>query len=146
MPIIDITVAEGMPGPRLKTARGIYDFAVDGGAISTIALMGATLIPLGATILNGYIDVVTTVTSGGAATFGIQVESAGDIVAAGTGFASLAGPGRRNVLPGMTPGSATANTAMVRTTALRDISLVIAAATFTAGKFSVVLFYQDPLA
>lgn len=138
-------IQEGLTGRGQKVACGKYDFTVDGGAVSTIALGGGTFIPAGVTIVGGFIDVTVAATSGGAATFGIQVEAAGDIVAAGTGFASLA-LGRRNVLPALASGSATANTLAVRTSVARDISLVIAAAALTAGKFSVVLFYLDPIA
>lgn len=144
MPIIETTIAEGVPGPRLKTARGIYDFAVDGGAVSTIALMGATRIPSGATILGGWIEVHTTLTSGGAATIAVQVEAAGDIVPA-VAVASWTA-GRKKIVPAMDTSAALAAATDVRTTAARDISAVIAAAALTAGKFSVVLIYSDPLA
>lgn len=143
MPIIETTIAEGTPGPRLKMARGEYSFAVDGGAVSTIGLMGATNIPSGATILAGWIEVQTQLTSGGAATIAVQVEAAGDILGA-TAVASWT-TGRKNILPALTAGALTAATS-VRTTAARDISAVIAAAALTAGKFSVCLIYADPLA
>lgn len=142
MPIIETTISEGTPGPRVKTARGNYSFAADGGAVSTIALMGATNIPSGATITGGFID-ITTALVGATATIAVQVESAGDICAA-TAVASWT-TGRKNVLPALTSGSLTAGT-VVRTTAARDISIVIATAALTAGVFSVVLFYTDPLA
>lgn len=144
MPIIDTTIAEGTPGPRLKMARGVFDFAVDGGAVSTIALMGATNIPSGATILGGWIEVHTALTSGGAATIAVQVESAGDIVPA-VAVASWTA-GRKKIVPALDASAALAAAADVRTTAARDISAVIAAAALTAGKFSVVLIYADPLA
>lgn len=137
-------IGEGLNGRGHKLAVGKYDFTVDGGAVSTIPLAGGTFIPAGVTIFGGFIDVTVAATSGGAATFGIQVEAAGDIVTAGTGFASLA-LGRRNIIPALATGAATANTLAVRTSVPRDISLVIAAAALTAGKFSVVLFYIDPI-
>ena len=143
MPIIETTISEGTPGPRLKTARGIYSFASDGGAVSTIALMGATNIPSGATIVGGFVDITTPLTSGGAATIAVQVEAANDILTA-VAVASWTA-GRKNILPALTTGALTAATT-VRTTAARDISIVIAAAALTAGAFSVVLFYTDPLA
>lgn len=143
MPIIETTLAEGTPGPRLKTARGIYDFAVDGGAVGTIALMGATNIPSGATIVGGFIQVHTALTSGGSATIAVQVNAANDISTA-VAVASWT-TGIKNVLPALTTGAVTTSTA-VQTTAARDISIVIATAALTAGKFSVVLFYVDPLA
>lgn len=144
MAIIETTIAEGTPGPRAKIARGNYDFAADGGAISTIALMGATNIPLGATIVGGYVQVETLLTSGGAATCALQVEGAGDIVPAQT-LATWT-VGRKNIVPALATSAVLGTAGVVRTTAARDISLVIAAFALTAGKFSVVLFYHDPLA
>ncbi len=143
MPFIESSVAEGSNAPRTKVARGVYDFAVDGGAISTIALMGATAIPSGAIISRGFIEVHTALTSGGAATIAVQVNAANDISTA-VAVASWT-TGVKNVLPAPTSGALTTATA-VKTTAARDISIVIAAAALTAGRFSVVLFYTDPLA
>lgn len=140
MPLLAVPPVEGVTGTRLKVARGDYSFAVDAGAQGTIALMGATLVPSGSIILAGYIEVTTQLTSGGAATIAVQVEGAGDIVAA-TAVASWTA-GRKNVLPAFTTGSVTAATS-VKTTAARDISIVIATADLTAGVFKVVLFYHD---
>ena len=145
MPIIEQAVPPGFEGDNSYIVEAKYDFALQGGAIGTIGLTGGLVIPTGFTVWDGFIDVVTTVTSGGAATFGIQVEAAGDIVAAGSGFGLLTA-GRKNVLPGLVSASATANTSVVRTTAKRDISLVIAAAALTAGKFKVVLVCFPALA
>ena len=144
MSITPLSVKEGVGNPYGKIARGIYDFAVDGGAVSTITLMKDTFIPSGATIMGGWIEVDTTLTSGGAATIAVQVEAAGDIVGAVAVATWTAG--RKQIIPGLTAGAALAASAVVRTTAARDISIVIAAATLTAGKFSVVLWYADPLA
>lgn len=140
MPIADTSIAEGIPGPRLKIARGIYDFAVEGGAQGTIGLMGATLIPSGATILGGWLEVHTIVTGVGASV-AIQVEAANDIVAAAAiSGAPWSTTGRKAIVPVFTVAT------MVRTTAARDISAVISAANLTAGRFSAVLLYADPLA
>lgn len=144
MPTIGNTIAEGVSAPRLKTARGIYDFAVDGGAIGTIALMGATNIPSGATIIGGWIEVQTQLTSGGAATIAVQVEGSGDVVPA-VAVASWTA-GRKEIVPGVTAHNDLSASAVVRTTAARDISAVIATADLTAGKFSVIVLYIDPLA
>jgi hypothetical protein len=143
MPIVETSHSEGTPGPRLKTAVGHYNFAADGGATGTIALMGATNIPSGATIVGGYVDVTTQLTSGGSATIACQVEAANDILTA-VAVASWT-TGRKNILPALTSGALTASTT-ARTTAARDISIVIATAALTAGAFKVVLFYMDPLA
>lgn len=142
--IIEQSVPEGFEGYEPKIFRGIYDFAVDGGAVSTIALMGAALIPLGSLIYAGWVDIHTTLTSGGSATIALQVEAANDVTTA-VAVASWTA-GRKNILPGLTPGALTANTAVIKTTAARDISAVIATAALTAGRFSVVLLGCLPLA
>jgi hypothetical protein len=128
--------------PVLQIVTAQYDFAVDGGAISTIALSGGLLpIPAGAIIVGGYVDVTTALTSGGAATIAMQVEAANDILTAvAVATWSL---GRKNILPALTTGALTAST-YVKPTVARDISIVIAAAALTAGAFRVGLFYVDP--
>jgi hypothetical protein len=123
-----------------KAARFFYDFAVDGGAISTINLRGDDSIPAGAIIIDGYIDVITPLASGGAATIALtSQEAAGDVVAA-TAVATWTA-GRKNVLPASASGSVTAST-KIKTTAARVAQIVIAAAALTAGKFELVLEYN----
>jgi hypothetical protein len=122
--------------------RGQYDFAVDGGAQSTIAITAGTPIPNGSVIWGGYVDVTTQLT-GATATIACQVEAANDILTA-VAVASWT-TGRKNVLPAPTTGALTAAT-LVKTTADRNISIVIATANLTAGKFDVVLFCIPPLA
>ncbi len=143
MPIIETSVSEGTSMPRAKIARGIYDFASDGGAVSTIALMGATTIPSGATITGGFIEVHTALTSGGAATIAVQVNAANDIVPA-VAVASWT-TGVKSIVPVRATSNTLAAANLVRTTAARDISIVIAAAALTAGRFSVVVEYVDSL-
>lgn len=140
MPIIETSTSEGANVGRVKSARGDYSFAADGGAVGTIALTGSTLIPAGAIVIGGFVEITTALTSAGAATIALQVEGAGDIVAA-TAVASWT-IGRKNVLPARTSGSLTAATS-VKTTAARDISVVIAVAALTAGAFKVVLEYVE---
>jgi hypothetical protein len=125
-----------------KTIQAEYDFAIDGGAIGTITLRqtGSTLpnlLPTGSVIVGGYIEVLTTLTSGGAATVGINSEAAGDIKAAATAFTVYAttGSGIVSILPSF-------GTTAVKTTAARSLAITIAAATVTAGKFRVVVFYK----
>lgn len=141
--IIGTPVDEGNVAERVKVVRGVYDFAVDGGAVSTIALVGAAAIPAGAVIIGGHVDVHTAFTSGGSATIACQVEAANDILTAVAVASWTTGP--KNVLPAPTSGALTATT-RVKTTVARDISFVIATAALTAGKASVVLYYIDPLA
>ncbi len=121
---------------RLKTVRGEYDFAVDGGAVSTIVLRGDNVVPAGAVILGGYLEVDTAVTSGGAATLGVNSEAAGDLVAATVvSGAPWSTTGRKSITPVFT-GATT-----VKTTAARSLAVTVAVAALTAGKFRVVVVY-----
>lgn len=121
---------------RLKTASAEYDFAVDAGAVGTITLRSApgdlqgNLIPAGSVIEMGYIDVETA--PGGTGTVALTAEAAGDIRAAAT----IAATGRISVVPAGTGATA------VKTTVARSITMTIAVAVLTAGKFRVVLFYK----
>lgn len=120
----------------LQVVRGRYDFAVDGGAISTIDLTSQAQIPANAVILGGFVEVDTLLTSSGAATVGVNVETAGDIVAPTTvAGAPWSTTGRKSIIPVFT-GATT-----VKTTVARKITATIAAVTVTAGAFDVVLFY-----
>jgi hypothetical protein len=115
-------------------ARNVYDFAVDGGAVSTIALRGDK-IPSGAIITSGLIVVKTVLTSGGAATVGISTEAASDLQSA----AAVSGAPWSTATPKRT--TLTATGAPIQTTAERTPSAVIAAAALTAGKFVVYTWY-----
>lgn len=125
------------------TVRADYDFAVKGGAVSTIALFNKLLIPKGATIVGGWVEVVTAL-AGATATIAVQVEGAGDIVPA-TAVATWT-TGRKQIVPAEDTSAVLAAAKNVRTTAARDVSVVIATAALTAGKFSVILRYYQPLA
>src|SRR5207244_3522346 len=101
------------------------DFAVDGGAVSTITLRSGPTdlvgsgIPNGSVIEGGYIEVDTAL-SGGTSTGAIQTEAAGDIqAAAATTGAPWSTTGRKSVTPAFT-GATT-----VKTTAARSIQFVI---------------------
>lgn len=143
MPVSPILLPQDQLVRAMLIVRGRYDFAVDGGAVSTIALTAGAPIPLGSVVVGGYVDITTQLTSGGAATIAVQVEAANDILTA-VAVASWTA-GRKNVLPAPTTGALTASTA-VKTTADRNISAVIAAAALTAGVFDVVLYIVPPLA
>lgn len=140
MAVIETNTSEGSTVGRQKVARGDYSFASDGGAVSTINLTGSTLIPAGAIVTGGFIEVTTQLTSGGAATIAIGVETTTDIVTA-VAVASWTA-GRKNILPALTSGALTAATT-VKTTAARDITATIATAALTAGVFKVVLYYVE---
>jgi hypothetical protein len=143
MPIGPILLPEDSFVRAAMIVRGLYDFAVDGGAVSTIAITAGTPIPNGSVIVGGYVDVTTPLTSGGAATIAVQVEAANDIITA-VAVASWTA-GRFNILPAEASGALTASTYR-KLTADRNISVVIAAAALTAGKFNVILKIIPPLA
>lgn len=123
----------------IRHAAGEYDFAVDGGAISTITMRSSPADPLGndippnAVILGGYIEVDTAIVNG-VGTIAINSEAAGDILAAtaAAGFTV----GRKTIIPVFT-GATT-----VKTTVRRQLQATIAGAAVTAGKFRVVVIYM----
>lgn len=123
---------------RTKYAYGKYSFASLGGAQGAITLTGDT-IPSGAIILNSFLVVDTVVTSGGAATVSIGVESATDLRAAAT----------LSTAPALDNASAkhfsahTATTAPIVTTAARSIVATVGTADLTAGVFRVVVEYVE---
>lgn len=118
--------------PSLGLYRTRYDFAFNGGAVGSIPL-GDSL-PSGVIVMGGWIDVKTVVTSGGAATLGLQIESAGDLVAAAVvSGAPWSTTGRKAVVPVFTVAS------MVKTTTARQVTAVVAVAALTAGVFDVFL-------
>lgn len=142
MPISPILLPQDQLIRACTVVRGEYDFAVDGGAISTIALTAGQPIPNGAVVVGGYVDILTQVTGAGAS-IACQVEAANDVLTA-VAIASWTA-GRKNILPALTTGALTASTA-VKTTAARDISIVISGGALTAGKFDVVLYIIPALA
>jgi hypothetical protein len=116
-------------------ARGVYDFAVDGGAVSTIPLRGDSQLPSGVVITNSLIVVQTALTSGGGATVGVSSEGASDIAAA----AAISGAPWSTT--GAKRGTLNATATPITTTAARTISAVIGTAALTAGKFYVLVWY-----
>lgn len=119
-----------------KVARGLYDFATDGGVAGDITLRGDS-IPSGAIIVDALIHVDTVLTSGGAATVAIKTEGAADINAAD------AISGAPWSTTGAKRGDFTATTAPIKTTAARNIVATVGTANLTAGKFSVLIEYYE---
>jgi hypothetical protein len=139
MPIHPVGVPEDVASRTLLTIRGRYTFAVDGGAISTIALTSGTPIPSGSIIRAAWIDVLTILASGGGATVALMIEGAADVQAA----AAFGGA------PWSTTGvklssARTYAIAPIKTTADRNISAVIAGGTLTGGIFDVYVDYWPP--
>lgn len=125
-------------GGAIKSLRVRYDFAVKGGAVGTIPLFGASLIPAGAVVIGGIVDVITPPTSGGAGTLGIGVEAGADIVAAAAvSGAPWSTTGRKSTIPAFTGATS------IKTTVARDVNAIIATAALTAGVVDVYLFYVE---
>jgi hypothetical protein len=131
MPIIEGTT-------RLKTWTGSYDFAVDGGAQSTITLRSNDgPLPIGSVVLGGVLVVATALDSGGSATAALQVNAANDIVnAAAFDGAPWSTTGNKDIIPDSTGSTA------ITLTAARNPALVIGAAALTDGVFSLTLIYK----
>lgn len=122
---------------REKFARGLYDFAVDGGAVGDITLRGDT-VPSGAIVTMVVIDVETALT-GATATVALKLNGAADLNAAdAVSGQPWSTTGAKN---GDTQFTVTAN--IVKTTAVRSIVATVGTAALTAGKFSVVVGYLE---
>ena len=123
--------------PSRRVARAVYDFAIDGGAVSTIALRGDR-IPQGAIITDVLLDIAVAPVGGTVTdTLALGSEGAGDLQSAAA----------RNAAPwstvGAKRGTLTATSAPVKTTADRAVSFVIAATVLTAGRFAVLVAYVE---
>ena len=117
--------------------KGIYDFAVNGGAVSTINLLDENgeevVLPDNAIITNVLVDIVTAMTStGGTGTIALNSEGAGDLLAA-VDADTLSG-----IAAGIPVGTAAS---AVKLTAERTLSVAIATAALTAGKFVAIVEY-----
>jgi hypothetical protein len=122
---------------RIKTWRGSYDFATDGGAQSTITLRSNDgAIPSGAIVKGGVLSVSTALDSGGSATAALQVNAANDIVnAAAFDGAPWSTTGNKDIIPDNTGSTA------ITLTADRSPAIVIGAAALTDGAFTLTLEY-----
>ena len=123
----------------IRVARATYDFAVHGGATGAKNL-GVTL-PAGALIVGGFVDVITTCTTEGAdaGTMAIHVQSANDIVTATavSAVGDIWDEGQSPIIPKANTPESTA----IKLTADRTVTATIATQAFTAGKFTVYLYY-----
>lgn len=112
-----------------RVAYSEYSFAKDGGVVGDIVLRGSVL-PAGAVITNGYLDVETAVTSGGAATLALKLVTAADL------------------MPAMEKGNFPINAlfdigvaGIGPLTAYKTPTLTVGAVALTAGKFTLALEY-----
>ena len=110
---------------------GVYDFAVDGGAVGS-KIIGH--IPDNATITRAWYEVLTAPTSGGSATIGlgVQTDDATGILAATAYNNAIFNTGYHDAVPDGTAANFT-----TKSTAYRPVNFVIGAADLTAGKVKV---------
>ena len=118
-----------MANPRLMTAHAKYDFAVDGGAASTIVPANSAIIPDNAVIVRCYSVVTTAMTSGGSAT--LALTAGGVTLKAATAFDNGA----------FDDEDVTEHTITDKTTSSTGIQFVIATAALTAGVVEVYVEY-----
>lgn len=115
----------------VKEFTFLYDFAKHGGAVGSITV-GPKLIPPETIITQGIIRTITAVTSAGAATIAMHLNSSEDVLAA-EGKASFSLDALIDVVP-----VGTAATSII-CTAHTQLTVVVATAALTAGKFTVTL-------
>lgn len=122
----------------LSSKKGVayseYDFAKDGGVVGDIVLRG-TVLPAGAVITSGWLEVATAVTGGATSTLALKVVAAADLMAA------------------MAPGNFEADKliplgqigpigkAIGPLAAYKTPTLTVGTAALTAGKFTLALEY-----
>jgi hypothetical protein len=138
--LVDGASAPGADGLGfMRVARATYDFAEHGGAIGAINL-GVT-IPDDAIVCGGFVDVKTTCTTAGAdaGTMALHVQSANDIVSA-VAVSDGANPWDAG-LHAIVPKANTPESTGIKLTAARAVTATIAGQAFTAGKFTLFLYY-----
>jgi len=133
-----------------QCAEFVYNFALDGGAVSTIVLSGKAgqaALPDGAIVTDVYMKVLTTCTSGGAAT--VAIGNSSDVdgyieaqavagLTAGAMFSSQVNGGAL-----LWDDTEDAGIAYLADSANeRAVVISIAAAALTAGKLGVVVEYS----
>lgn len=125
----------------VRVKRCLYDFAVHGGAVSTISLDDTDgkdcVLPTGAVITQVYFDILTAFTStSNDGTIALTANSSGDLLAAvdaDTLPLTASHPGS-----GIPIGTAAT---MVKLTAQRTITMAIAVHAITAGKANFYIQY-----
>lgn len=121
----------------MLVAKMTWDFAVDGGAVSTITPAVTCIIPDGAIVYQAITNVITAITTGGTTTVAVQLQAANDIHTA----ASVAGaPWSSQGLKAASPVGTAASAILL--TADRTAKVVIGTGDATAGKFTTYFLYM----
>lgn len=119
----------------LRMATAIYNFAVDGGAQTTITPKTTTALPDNAVIVGATINSTTAFTSGGAATLavGTSAGSSTTSILAATAKASLSIDAVLNGVPTFA--------APVKLTAAGNITVTIGTTTALTGVVEIHVYY-----
>ena len=120
--------------PTKRVAYFEYDFSRDGGAVGDITLRGDKL-PNDAVVNIGAIHVNTALTSGGSATIALKILSANDVKGA-TAVATWSANAILDTVP-----VGTAATSIRTTSSGLGVTMTVAVAALTAGKFTLALEY-----
>lgn len=119
----------------LRQCKVIYNFAKDGGAISTLTPLTSIALPKNAVIVGGVVNPTTAAASLGSATVavGTSAGSSTTSILAATAVASLGANALVPVVPTLA--------VPVRLTAKGYVTVTIATAALTAGIIEITLWY-----
>jgi hypothetical protein len=125
-PLPDGTTSRNIKWLPMEYVAFEYQFEEHGGAVGVHNLR--TTVPEGTIMIGGVINTVEAFTSGGAPTFELWVEAAGDILAS-AGYANVQAEGLHAVVPVFSAATG------ILTTDDRQIKCRIGTAAITAGRF-----------
>ena len=129
----DVSVAEGTWTALTRWAKVEWDFATDGGTVSGSPITLSLTLPDNAIVIGGVVEVITAVTSAGSATVALGVTGAATALLAATGKADFA---LGAVLP-----FAAVSAAPIKLPGATALTLTVATANLTAGKFNIWVEY-----
>jgi len=129
---------------KTKTAPLVYDFAVDGGAISAISMLDSDgvlfSLPDNSIITKAYYEVITTFTSAGD-TATVSLGHADDAAGVFAAVAIETGTDWDAAIPKACIQTGAIATASLKSTAARPLLFTIAVQALTAGKMHLFLEY-----
>jgi hypothetical protein len=122
----------------VKTWKGSYSFAVDGGGTGTYVLRSNDgPIPVNSYILSGVLDVSAGFTTSASGQGALSVEGANDLVSATiVSGAPYSTTGNKSLVPVGTGATA------IQTTAALSPAFAISVGAITAGAFDLILTYR----
>lgn len=120
-----------------QVAKVTYDFTVDGGAITTISPVSSMIIPAGAIIYGGLIDVIVAPLGGGASVaIGLGSGAQAAALKAATAVGTYTIGAILALIPVWTAASA------VKVAADTKVTFTVSGGALTAGKIAVEIYYH----